>query len=268
MSLSLILIIFLGAVLTSLLSGIVGMAGDALFLVMLSFFFLPLQQSALLYTTAMFVACASRAFIHRKHVVLKSTEYYMVGLVFALFIFGSLPGLALDKASQDMLRGLGGLMLGVALFVPFFSQGKVRPDFGKPPQALIAGLLSNGFIKSIDSNGFLLNLFFQDIVLTRYQVIATKAVALLVPALLAFVAAVQMSSTASVPDEVFWACAAIVPAAILGSCLSQRILFRLSDVQFYAITRIILCVMGAVCIGSAALLLMKIFPEFLAPNKI
>lgn len=267
MSISLILIIFLGVVATSFISGVVGMAGDALFLVFLTFFFLPTQQCTILYTTAMFAACAARAYIHRSHISRKSMEYYMVGLIFAVCIFGPLPGLTADKASQDLLRGIGGLILGVALFVPFFSRGKIHADFSKPPQALIAAILSSGFIKAVDSNGFLLNLFFQDISMTRYQVIANKAVAMLIPAAF-FAIDAQLAST--LPDtspQLTGACISILPAAIAGTLLSKRILPKLNDAQFYAITRIILCIMGAVCIGIAALLLRRIFPEFMAQKN-
>jgi len=236
------------------------MAGDALLLVVLSFAGLPLPHVVILYALAVLTACASRAFIHRKHVSLKSMEYYMVGLLFAIFIFGPLPGIAPDKEVQDILRGVGGLLLGVVLFVPFFSRGKVRPDFSKPPQALIAGVLSNGFIRSIDSHGFLLNLFFQDIAMTRYQVIANKAIALLIPSVLALASAIQMSSVTVLPDDLLMTCIAIIPTAIAGTVFAARVLPQLSDERFYAITRIILCVMGAICIGSAALLLMQLFP--------
>jgi uncharacterized membrane protein YfcA len=261
MAISLILIILLSVVITSLISGIVGMAGDALLLIALSFAGLPLPHMAMLYAMGVLSACASRAFIHRKHISLKSMEYYMVGLLFALFIFGPLPGITPDKEVQDLLRVVGGLLLGIVLFVPFFSRGKIRPDFTKPPQALIAGVLSNGFIKSIDSHGFLLNLFFQDIAMTRYQVIGNKGVALLIPATLALVSAVQLNAAAVLPDDLLMTSIAIVPAAIAGTVFAARILPRLSDERFYAITRIILCVMGAICIGSAALFLMQLFPE-------
>jgi uncharacterized membrane protein YfcA len=247
MAISLILIILLSVVITSLISGIVGMAGDALLLIALSFAGLPLPHMAMLYAMGVLSACASRAFIHRKHISLKSMEYYMVGLLFALFIFGPLPGITPDKEVQDLLRVVGGLLLGIVLFVPFFSRGKIRPDFTKPPQALIAGVLSNGFIKSID--------------MTRYQVIGNKGVALLIPATLALVSAVQLNAAAVLPDDLLMTSIAIVPAAIAGTVFAARILPRLSDERFYAITRIILCVMGAICIGSAALFLMQLFPE-------
>lgn len=266
MSISLIFIILLGVIFTSFVSGILGMAGDALMLTLLSFTFLPIHDSALLYAASVFFACGGRAFIHRKHVRLKSIEYYMAGLLFVL-IFGTLPGIALDKTTQDFLQGIGKLLLGIALLAPFLSRGKTHPDFHKPPQALLAAVLSNGF-KSIDTHGFLLNLFFQDIPMTRQQVVSTKAIAQLVPAILFLVTAAHLVPSSEMSMGLPWICVAIAPAAFIGSLLSKRILDRLGDKQFYITTRIILAFMAVICLGDAILLLMRVIPAFVAVTQV
>jgi uncharacterized membrane protein YfcA len=257
MSLSVILFILAAVLVTSLLSGIVGMLGDALLLVMLSFALLPLPQTAMLYTAGLFFACASRAFIHRRQLYLRSMEYYLVGLLFAVFIFGSLPAIALDKRTQDLLLGLGQVLLGMAFFIPFFSQGKIRPDFTRRPQALLSAVMSVGF-KSLDNRGFLLNLFFQDIPLTRYQVISTKAAAQLIPCILALAhSGSALSSAPEVPSELVWTCLAIAPVAFLGSYIGKHALQKMTDETFYKATRLILCVMGAIYLWEASSLIMQ-----------
>ncbi len=257
MSLLLIFSILLAVLVTSLLSGIVGMLGDVLLLVILSFALLPLQQTAMLYTAGLFFACASRAFIHRRQLNLPSLEYYLVGLLFAIFIFGPLPGIALDKRAQDLLLGAGQVLLGIAFFIPFFSRGKTRLDFTRRPQALLSAVMSAGF-KSLDNHGFLLNLFFQDIPMSRYQVISTKAAAQLIPCILALVhSGSALSATPDAPPELVWVCFAIAPAALLGSYLGKRVLQKMTDETFYKTTRIILCVMGAIYLWEASSLIMQ-----------
>lgn len=266
MSAFLIVFILFSVLITSILSGIVGMVGDVLLLVILGSALLPIQQTLVLYATLLFCACASRAVIHRKHLQAKSIEYYLVGLFF-VYIFGSLPGIALDKHAQDFLLGVGMLLLGIAFFVPFFSRKRLKPDFSQPPQALICAVLVNGFA-SVDHLGFLLNLFFQDISMTRYQVIATKAAAQFIPYCVVLVhAGSAVLSAPAIPPELVWTCCAIIPVAILGSYLAKPILQRITDVQFYKTTQIILWVMGAIYLGEAALLLMQVVPEVTTMTK-
>ncbi len=249
-----------GVLITSILSGVLGMVGDVLLLFILGSQLLPIQQTLLLYATSLFFACAGRAFIHRQHLYLKSIEYYMVGLLF-VFIFGSMPGLSLDKLAQDVLLGVAYLLLGIAFFVPFLSRHKVQFDFSQPPQALICAIVVNS-ITSIDN---VLNLFFQDIPMTRYQVISTKAAAMLIPYVIVLAhAGSGVLSAPQLPQELIWVCAAIIPIALLGSYLANHVLSRITDVQFYKATRIILRLMGATYLGKAALLFTDLAPQIMA----
>ena len=265
MDLSLIPFILSGVLITSILSGIVGMAGEALLLVILSFTLLPFQQTAMLYATALFFACASRAFIHRKHLHLPGMEYFFVGLLFAAFIFGPLPGIAIDKGAQDLLLGTGQALLGVAFFIPFFSRGKFKPDFTRRPQALLCAVLTAGF-KSIDNRGFLLNLFFQDIPMTRYEVISTKAAAQLIPYLIV-IAHAGSAVSSDMSAELPWVCVAVAVTAVLGSYLGKRVLQKITDAQFYHATRIILWLMGAIYLWEASSLITQALPELQAMQK-
>jgi uncharacterized membrane protein YfcA len=267
MGLSLILFILAGVLITSILSGIIGMLGDALLLVILSLALLPIQQTALLYAASLFFACASRAFIHRKQLYILSMEYYLVGLLFAVFIFGPLPGIAIDKGAQDLLRGVGQAVLGVAFFLPFFSRGKIKLDFTRRPQALLCAVMTAGF-KSLDNRGFLLNLFFQDILMTRYEVISTKAAAQLIPCImLLWHSGSAMSADPGMPQELPLVCFAIAIAAFVGSYLGKRILQKMTDIQFYKTTQIVLWIMGALYLWEASSLIAQALPELQAVRK-
>jgi uncharacterized protein len=266
MTFSLIFFVLCCVLVTSVISGIVGMAGDALLLVLLTFKLLPIQQTLILYAVSLFFACAGRVFIHRKSLHTKSIEYYLVGLLF-LFVFGSLPAIAIDKTGQTFLLGAGYLLLGSAFFVPFFSLKKITLDFSKPPQALLCSVIVNG-LSSVDDRGFLLNLFFQDIPMTRYQVISTKAAALLIPYILVLAhASSNIFTAADMPLSLIWTCFAIIPVAILGSYLGKCVLDRITDLQFYKTTQIILWIMGAIYLGKGALLLTNVVPELMTTKR-
>jgi uncharacterized membrane protein YfcA len=250
MSLSLILFALVCVFITSLLSGIIGMAGDALMMLVVAFA-LPLPQGMALYAVALFFACVSRAWIHRKSLCKKSIEYYLVGLLFA-FIFGALPALALDKSVQSALTALEYALLGLAPFIVFFSRGKSRPDFSQPPQALICAVAGES-LRAVDSAALLLNLFFQNIALTRFEVISTKAAAQIIPNLARII---HTDFAAAFAGDMLWLCLAAAPLAVLGSGLGNKALKKISDERFYKITQILLWIIGAVYLWSASLVFM------------
>lgn len=241
-------IIISGVLLTSILSGVLGMAGGMVMMGILVWV-LPVQQAMMLHATSQFFANGSRAFIHREHLHTRSILYYLMGLGFSFIIFcviTFLPNKMLVFA-----------MLGISPFIPQLLRGKINFDFTKPPQAFLCGALVTCFQLTSGAAGPLLNIFFQNIAMTRHQVVSTKAFTQTISHItkfiyFGFVIPKTHETAAPLP---LWMYCAVIPAAILGSHLAKYALNRLTDVQFYKVTQIVLWAMGAIYLGKALVLM-------------
>ncbi|HYD17562.1 MAG TPA: sulfite exporter TauE/SafE family protein [Patescibacteria group bacterium] len=232
---------------TSILSGILGMAGGMVLMGVLAWV-LPVQQAMILHAVSQFFANGSRALIHRRHIYTKTLPYYFLGLALMLgvFVFVSLVP---DKLTVFLL-------LGVTPFLAFLLPKNAQLDFTRPWQALACGLLVTGFQLTGGVSGPLLDIFFQTRALTRHQTVATKAFTQSISHItkfvyFAFVVSSFSHATAGLP---LWLCAAVVPVAMTGTHISKYILERLSDKQFFKATQAALFTVGAVYIVKALLL--------------
>ncbi len=247
------LFILFGVLITSILSGILGMAGGMVLMGMLVWV-LPVQQSMMLHATSQFFANGSRAFIHREHLDFKSIKYYLMGLTCSFIVFCMITFLP-DKIVVFALMGIGP-------FIPLLLRGKVKFDFTKPLQAFFCGVIVTCFQLSAGVSGPLLDMFFQKIAMTRHQVVSTKAFSQSISHVVKFIYFGLIVPKASDAAAVLplWIYIAVIPVAILGSNLAKHVLNRLTDVQFYKATQIMLWSIGAIYLGKAAQLLLQAGP--------
>jgi uncharacterized membrane protein YfcA len=249
MSLSLSVMLFiLGSVLaTSILSGVLGMAGGMVLMGVLVWV-LPVQQAMILHAVSQFFANGSRAFIHRAHIHTRSLKYYFAGLALMFAVF------ALASYLPNKLTVF--LLMGVSPFLAFALPKNLKLNFTKPGQAFFCGLMVTGFQLTAGVSGPLLDIFFQTRSLTRHETVATKAFTQAVSHITKFVYFGFMVSnfskaTAGLP---LWLCCAVVPVALTGSHLSKAILDRLTDKHFYRATQTALFIVGAIYLQKAFLL--------------
>ena len=242
-------IIILSAVLvTSILSGILGMAGGMVLMGVLVWV-LPVQQAMMLHATSQFFANGSRAVIHRKHLHFSSIKYYLFGLFCTLLIF-CLITFVPSKMAVFLLMGIGP-------FIPVIMGGKVKFDFTKPPQAVLCGVLVTCFQLTGGVSGPMLDMFFQKIPMTRHQVVATKAFTQSISHITKFIyfGLIVPKAAESVLSLPPWIYIAVIPVAIFGSHLAKYVLNKLTDTQFYKATQIMLWGIGAIYLGKALSLL-------------
>lgn len=244
------LIILSGVLVTSILSGILGMAGGMVLMGIL-IWVLPVQQAMMLHATSQFFANGSRAFIHRGHLHFASIKYYLFGLACSLIIF-CLITFVPSKITVFSLMGIGP-------FIPLLMRGKVKFDFTKPPQAVLCGALVTCFQLTGGVAGPMLDMFFQKIPMTRHQVVATKAFTQSISHITKFV---YFGLIVPKPSETaltlpLWIYFSVIPVAILGSHLAKHVLNKLTDVQFYKATQVMLWGIGAIYLGKAAQLLLQ-----------
>lgn len=232
---------------TSLLSGVLGMAGGMVLMGLLVWV-LPVQQAMMLHATSQFFANGSRAVIHRKHLHMASLRYYMGGLAVMLAIF---CGVSFIPSKMAVF-----LLLGIGAYIPLLLRKHFKFDFTRPAQAFACGAIVTCFQLTGGVAGPMLDIFFQKIPMTRHQVVATKSFTQAISHTVKFI---YFGFIVTQPGDMVlslphWIYVAVIPVAVLGSHLAQHILNRLTDIQFYKATQVMLWAVGAVYLLKAALL--------------
>jgi uncharacterized membrane protein YfcA len=239
-----------GVFATSILSGILGMAGGMVLMGILAWV-LPVQQAMILHGCSQLAANGSRAFIHRQHIYRKSLPYYFAGLAIMLGLFVAIH---LVPSTLTVF-----LLLGVSPFLAFALPKNFKLNFTRPPQAFVCGILVTGFQLIAGVSGPLLDIFFQTRSLTRHETVATKAFTQAVSHIVkivyfGFIVSDFSTATKGLP---LWLCATVVPVALSGSHLSKYILDRLTDKHFYRSTQAALFITGAFYLKKAFDLYLK-----------
>lgn len=247
MSLPLTFFILASVLVTSLLSGILGMAGGMVLMGLLVWV-LPVQQSMMLHATSQFFANGSRAFIHRSHLHMKSLKYYLAGIAVSFLVFCIVTYLP-DKVTVFTL-------LGVGPFVPLLVRKRFKFDFTRPWQAFVCGIVVTCFQLTGGVSGPMLDIFFQKIDMTRHQVLATKAFTQAISHTVKFIYFGFIIPRAGEADMSlpYWIYLAVIPVAVFGSHSAKYLLNKMTDVQFYKATQLMLWAIGVVYLCKAALL--------------
>lgn len=245
------LFILAGVFGTSILSGILGMAGGMVLMGLLVWV-LPVQQAMMLHAISQFFANASRAFIHRDRIHRQGLKYYFAGLILMFGIF-SLISFVPSKLTVF-------LILGITPYLAFLLPKDLELDFTKPKQAFIAGLSVTGVQLIAGVSGPLLGIFFQSNSMTRYETVATKAFTQTASHItkfiyFGFVVSGFATATAGLP---LWLCLAVIPTALGGSHVSKYVLDRLTDKHFYRATQATLFIIGAIYLEKAFMLFLDL----------
>ncbi len=232
------------ALITSAISGVLGMAGGLLLMGALA---LVLPVSAALVTHGLIQMAANgwRAVLHRQHVQWRIVGLYVVGSAVAALIVALLS----YTPSKPLLY----LMLGLVPGLTWLPKRVLQLDAARPPQALVCGLLVTGLNLLAGVAGPLLDIFFIRTDLTRHRIVATKAATQVFSHLAKVVVygapLVRLGGPGLPPAWVF---VVAVPLAMLGTVAGGWVLDRMSDRHFLAWTRWVVTGIGAVYLVQAA----------------
>lgn len=238
----------LGAVfLTSLLSGVFGMAGGMLLLLVL-LLRMPLADAMVLHGSAQLVANGMRAALLARHVRYELVLRYVGAGLLAVAACAAL-GIVVDAGVALVLTGL------VGCAEPWFSRLRM-PSIEHPHGVLAAGALVTGLHVTSGATGPVLDAFFAHSSLPRHQNVATKALLQCSGHLLkiAFFALLAGGGAGLGLAEGFGLIAA---ASIAGTLASRPILDRVDERFFRKGTRLLVHGLGAVSLvrGVVALAL-------------
>jgi uncharacterized membrane protein YfcA len=218
---------------TSVISGIFGMAGGMILLAALMTV-LPVATAIAVQGAIQIVANGSRAILSRKYIDWRILGMICVGLVAAailLFILRYTP----DLATVCIAIGL----MPILVWIP---NHWLALDASKPHHAFLCGFLGGGLNLAVGVSGPTVDVFFIRTQMDRRTIVATKAATQVVShASKVFF----YGATASAMVAGDWLIVLVAaPFAIAGTNLGYHILQRLSDAGFRAWTRWIVTFIG------------------------
>ena len=222
-------------IITSVISGIFGMAGGLILMLILGLA-LPVQTAMVLHGITQFFSNGWRAILWRNWIDWKIVGLYMVG---------ALPAIALPLAVAYVPEK--GVMLITLGLVPFAAQAlpeRLALDASKPFHAIVCGFAVAGLQLIAGVAGPLLDVFFVRSKIDRRRVVATKAVTQAFSHTLKVgYYATLLAQVPSLGTDVY---AASIFAALIGTTLSSSVLEKMSNDSFRRWTKTIVLAVGAV----------------------
>ncbi len=235
--------IFASVVITSFISGILGMAGGMILMgVLLAV--LPLTQALLLHGMVQMAANGWRAWLWRAHISWPIARNYMIGATVALGAF-MLVRLVVSKPASFII-------LGCTPFISLLLPKQMRLCVDKPLHAWLCGFVSSLLQLAAGVSGPILDSFFVHSALKKHGVVATKAITqtfghmLKVAYFGGFISIVAAQNTAvEAATTAPWIIICAVALAFVGTNLSRRVLDGMDEAKFRRYTRTVIMVIGA-----------------------
>ena len=221
--------------LTSLLSGIFGMAGGLILLWVL-LFLMPVATAIAVHGLVQMVANGSRAWFSRAYVDGRILAILCAGLVAAAGVL-----LLVDYRPSLVVVSIVVGLMPILVWLPV---NRLQLDASRPMHAFVCGIISGGLAIGVGVSGPIIDIFFIRTEMDRRTVIATKAAVQFLTH--ATKVAFYWDAALTLSTEGWLAVAAAAPIAILGTRAGNVILHRMTDANFRTWTRWIVTVIGAV----------------------
>lgn len=233
---------------TSLISGILGMAGGMILMVVLVRF-LTVQQTMIVHSVSQITANGSRVLMHLKHVSPRIIGFYMIGLLACFSIFVATQFI-ISKAHLYLL-------LGMTPFLALLLPKKLALDIRKPVHTVICGFSVTFFQMTGGISGPLLDNFYINTKMNRFQIIANKATTQSIGHVfkLLYFGALAGNPAEAMMSLPVWLLVLIIPAAIGGTLLSRIHLDKMSDEKFMLVSRIALYTIATLNLGQGIYIL-------------
>ncbi len=242
-----LLIILLATLSTAFLSSIFGMLGGLILMGAL-ITIMPVSQAMVLHGLIQLTSNGYRAWLNKTDIKWNIVSTLIIGNII------SLVGLFSLAFVPDKITVL--LVLGLLPYIAWALPKNNSLDVSKKPIGILAGMVVVGSNLLSGTGGPLLDIFFQRVNMTRYQVVATKALAQSLGHIskIIFFGFLTTSKFNTWPS--FWLIFFAVIASGIGTTLGKIILDKIDDRTFFVWTQSILLTIGAVFIAYA-LYLMK-----------
>jgi uncharacterized membrane protein YfcA len=235
------------ALVTSFISGILGMAGGMILMgVLLAL--MPLPAAMMLHGITQLAANGWRAFLWRKDVDWRIFRGYCYGALAALAIFAAVR-LVVGKP-------VAFIVLGLTPFVTLWLPEGLHLNVQRKGHPLACGFACSALALTAGVSGPILDIFFVRSMMRRHAVVATKAMTQSfshVTKIVYFGAVVSVEGGRVDP----WLGAMMVLLAFAGTSMSRGILERMNDVSFRRWTRWTVMVLGLFYLADGVVLLAR-----------
>lgn len=225
---------------TSFISGILGMAGGMILMgVLLAFLSLP--AAMMLHGISQLASNGWRALMLRREVQWRIIRGYAIGAAGAICIFLA-TRLVVGKAAALILMGFTPF---VALLLP----EKLHLNVERRGHSVLCGLVCVAISLTAGIAGPILDVFFVRSKMTRYAVVATKAMTQTLSHMLkiAYFGGVLAVQGAEVSP---WLAGTLVILSFVGTSLSRRVLEKMTDASFRKWTRWTVMTLGVMYLFS------------------
>jgi uncharacterized protein len=241
------IIIAVSVVITSFISGILGMAGGMILMgVLLAF--LPVPAAMMLHGVAQMSANGWRAWLWRGEVDWRVFRSVAFGALLVLIIFSVIQLTASKPVSY--------LLLGATPFLSYLLPEKLKLNVDRRGHSFLCGVSCTAIQLVAGVSGPLLDVFFVHSKLGRKEVVATKAATQSFGHILKIIYFGLLIKTAQGSID-WWVAAAVIVLAMLGTTLSRKVLEAISDANFRRWTRGVVLVTGSCYLVAGLWLLWK-----------
>jgi uncharacterized membrane protein YfcA len=231
---------------TATLSGIFGMAGGLILMGVLTAV-MPATAALAIHGLVQLASNASRIVLHLKHVSWRVVGFYGIG---ALATMGAFTVIAYTPSKSVVYLALG--LLPILVWLP---ERYIPLDAARPSHAVLAGILSTALALTSGVSGPLADVFLVRSVLTRHQVLSTKAALQMfshISKVMFYGGAILMAGGGGFAPP--WLLVGSCLLAVAGVSLGARVLDKLSDQGFQSWRRWIFTAIAAVYLVQAAFL--------------
>jgi len=244
-----IAILAVTAVVTSFISGILGMAGGMILMgILLALPGVTLPTAMMLHGITQLASNGMRALLWRQHVDWRVFRGYVIGTLLSLAVFVVLK-LVVGKPVALIAMGL----------TPFVALGlpeSLHLNVERRGHATACGIICSGLALTSGVSGPILDVFFVRSKMGRHGVIATKAMTQSLSHILKIVyfgAFVAVGGGNVHPGLA----AMMVALAFIGTSLSKHVVARMNDQSFRMWTRWTVMTLGLFYLGSGVLMLVR-----------
>ena len=234
--------------LTSFISGILGMAGGMILMgVLLAL--LPLPAAMMLHGITQMASNGWRAWLWRRNVDWRVFRGYALGAMLALALF--------FVVQLIVSKPVAYILLGSTPFIAFILPKRLALNVDTRGHAFLCGAVCMGMQLLAGISGPLLDVFFVKSAMDRRGVIATKAMS---QTLSHFIKIIYFGGISTLNSSVAVGLSlplivACVVLAFTGTTLSRRVLDKMSDANFRQWTQGTVLTMGVIYLASGAWML-------------
>ena len=227
---------------TSVLSGVLGMAGGMILMAILVSM-VSVSAAMIIHGVVQATSNGSRAWFLRAHIRWRVLPPYLLGALLTLTVFMALT--LVPDAGLVLI--LVGIFPWLARIVPRLN----GLDVERPAAAMACGATVTAAQLVAGASGPLLDVFYLNSSLNRYQVIASKAFTQTIGHLLKLAYyATFIGAAESLP---WWTLVAAMATAVVGTRLGTRLLDRLHDDTFRRVSGWVILAIATFCVVKGGL---------------